>query len=225
LAFVVFNAARSRQNEREKEQFMVRMLAHELRTPAAGIQLALRDIESEFPALSARGQEALLRLQGAQGRLNGVLEASTHYVKSGLKLGNSSERCFVNESIRSCVGWDEGSENCEISLHLLESDLIAARIDPFWLLFCLSNIVDNARKHGRPPISILAKLDAADKKQPVVTISVRDGGSGMTGNTQLDGNGLGIGLSLVQGVLRNFGSKLILENNPTAVTLVLGIAK
>ena len=222
---VVFGSARTRQQERKREQFMLRMLAHELRTPATAIQLALRNIESDFALLSERGQEALIRLQGAQGRLNGVLEASKHYVISGLKLADSSEVSPVNECIRSCLGNDDEDPPGDISIQLLESDEIAARIDPFWLLFCLSNILDNVRRHGKPPLSVVARLEGVEAHRPMVAISVRDAGEGMPDTLAQEGSGMGIGLSLVQEVLLGFGGRIIISSRPTTVTLLLGVAK
>jgi len=96
---------------------------------------------------------------------------------------------------------------------------------PYWLGICISNLIDNASKHGRPPCKISVIPTAEGLK-----LSIEDAGNLLKrdylklkrefvkGNAS---NGMGLGLSIVASTLKKLGHSLEFFENPTRFQITI----
>ena len=97
--------------------------------------------------------------------------------------------------------------------------------DPYWLEMCVRNLLDNAFKHGKPPVILSLVVDRGE-----VVLTTQDGGdlepdkfSNFLNPFQRASraDGLGLGLTLVHQVVNQMGGQLRFKTNPTRISLVL----
>jgi signal transduction histidine kinase len=203
--------ARGRARDREARLFTLQALTHELRTPATTLSLSLENLRRDFDALPETAQIELLRLCGEVGRLNRTIEASTRYLRShGPDVGlRFTEVPSVNEFLLDLLE----PYGTGLSFRGLSDDR-AYRLDPFWLGICVKNLVDNALRHGAPPVVV-----AASREKSGLRISVSDGGGGPGQKTTSPG--LGLGLAIVSKVAKSMRGRLTIGAAPTTFSLWL----
>jgi signal transduction histidine kinase len=93
--------------------------------------------------------------------------------------------------------------------------------DREYLRRIIDNLVDNAFKYGRPPVSIEVRVGVS-----YVTLAVLDAGRGIPEQDRervfdrfqrldsINGHGLGLGLSVVQGLVEAMGGEVSVEEAP-----------
>ena len=199
LALLGLGVARriGRRRELEARRFILRTLTHELRTPATSLSLALEAFRGAYDELPDACQEAFLSMSSELGRLRRTLAASGRYLAlQGDVAGEAGAVASLNELARDVLeGWPEAEFVC------LEPDR-GLRIDGEWLRVCVANLVDNAFRHGAPPVGVTLEMEG-----DTLVVRVRDSG-GAHGLTleqmsaplwRADGSrGLGLGLSIVR---------------------------
>ena len=110
----------------------------------------------------------------------------------------------------------------EISLNS-SHEKIFFHTHPYWLEICIKNILENALKHGAPPIKISLLQNGG-----ITTISIEDHGNCQF--TNLDditteyrkgsySEGTGLGMSIVKKALSHLQGKLAFTTAPTTFTL------
>ena len=229
LALLVFAAAglsrreRLRRGEDRARRFILQTLTHELRTPAASLGLSLETLRRQFDDLPEEAQGAFLRMCEDMRRLRRITEASTQYLR-----GDGSGRGLefrvvdipsVQDFVRSLI------EGYDVAIELrAPSAPIAVRADPYWLGVCLTNLLDNAVRHGREPISVVCACRDDD-----LTLAVEDGGGPSMAPSQMlapfskseRSVGLGLGLSVVAQVVEQMGGELRIGQDPTRFAMYL----
>ena len=97
--------------------------------------------------------------------------------------------------------------------------------DEYWLQVCVKNLIENSIMHGKAPVRVICKDD--DK---FLKISVSDSGECSFDNLkQMSGDfvkgnkstGTGLGLNIVQNVLKRINGKLQFSKNPTTFTILI----
>jgi signal transduction histidine kinase len=117
---------------------------------------------------------------------------------------------------------------------------LAVRTDADDLDRAISNLIDNAVQHGRPPIIVVVQPAALGQPEGTMIIEVRDHGPGFAAEflphafdrfTRADdartGDGTGLGLAIVAALARRNGGRAIATNDPAgggAVALPLPAA-
>jgi signal transduction histidine kinase len=197
------------RREREARAFLLRMLTHELRTPATTIGLSLENLRRDFDSLPERAQGEFLRLCDSVQRLRRVVEASSAYLRADFAFQPSDIR-----SINQFVGGQLRAYEGRLEFVPLDEDR-SLRLDPYWVGLCLHNLVGNALKHGKPPVTVRLA-----SRRHVLELTVEDGGS-LQNQRGGDGEGLGPGLSIVDKVARLMQGRLMVRPSPTAFTLWL----
>jgi signal transduction histidine kinase len=223
LTFLIAQRLRIRRRDKEDQLFAVRTLAHELRTPATSLNLALTPFRREFDALSTDCQNAFLRLCDDVQRLNRTIAGSSRYLRSeGARAKDRLESKLV-ESVNEFVSQTLTAYAGRIEITSLETDR-SLRTDPFWLGTCLTNLVENALAHGAPPVAV--RLGAADG---VLTFAVVDAGKvarhelkSMTKAfvKSRKSRGLGLGLAIVSKTVRDLGGTLELADGATTAFVI-----
>ena len=200
---------------------LIRTLTHELRTPAMSLGLDIEPFRAAYDDLPANLQEPLLRVSRSIARLHRVLHHSARTVALFEGTGELASPMEI-ESVHEMLS-DFAAEWPESVTLACEGDDGAIATDPEWLAVALRNLVENACRHGRPPVVVRARLD-----RDALVVRVEDAGS--TPDLSLrsataawtrakESRGLGLGLALVERVTKALGGTLRHEPTPTAFVL------
>jgi len=200
---------------------LLRTLTHELRTPAMALGLSIEPLRASYDDLPTHLQEPLLRLSGGIARLHRVLHHSARTLELFEGKGRLASPITVEttqEMLKDFAAeWPE-----EVTL-TCEGDDGATTTDPEWLAVAVRNLVENACKHGKPPVVVRARL-----QRDALIVRVEDAGS--TSDVSLrrataawrrdkEHGGLGLGLALVARIAKALGGTLAHEARPTAFVL------
>lgn len=230
--FLAFAFVRERRRAAADRLHVFRTLTHELRTPAQSLGLDIELLQASYDELPPSAQESVLRVSEGIARLHRVIHRSARYLQLFDGTG-SIVRLERRESMRELMDdfaseWPEG-----VTMKPMAEEAGDARAgdapvttDPEWLSVALRNLVENACKHGRPPVEVTWKIDAR-----AVEIVVKDAGSSPRGLSRraayhrgTDGEskkGLGLGLAIVQRIAERLGGTLTHAPEPTTWTLRL----
>ncbi|ELV8552603.1 ATP-binding protein [Vibrio fluvialis] len=218
IAAVTFLLVKSlytrRQHSREK-RFVLQLLTHELRTPITSLGLTVELFREQFDQLSPHTQDTVWRLMSDHQRLTQLTENSKVYLSA-----RRSEPLLKQTA--SLDDWlSHIAEKHGLSYQLNDDRELALPF--YWLTICLDNLINNARQHGKGPISLKAEV------AETLRIEVRDGGEFPSSLTrwlrrfqpQSDTNNMGIGLSIVAHLMSMMGGRLRLLRHPTRCILEL----
>lgn len=203
--------------DRRKNEFLA-MLAHELRNPLAPIRsgldiLTLEDSAGETTSLMMEQVEHLVRLVDDLLDVSRIMQGKIQLRKEPIELAH-----VVHRAVELARGLIEAKEH---RLHMeLPDESLWIEADPVRLTQVFANLLSNAAKYTDPAGDIW--LSAA-KRDAEVHVTVRDSGVGIDGPllphvfdlfTQADRSldraqgGLGIGLTLVQTLVRMHGGEV-----------------
>ena len=193
--------------------------SHELRTPLSRIRLGLEMAEGrDTPERRAALRQDIAELDAL---IDEILLMSR--LDSGSTLDDDQKVDLVALAAEECARY----ENCSVSGSAPEIDG-----DPLLLHRLLRNLLENAQKHGAPPVIVeLGSTDTA------VTLTVRDGGNGVAdadrervfqpfyrGSDRQNIKGYGLGLPLVRQIAAAHGGSVTLvdrQRHPSAIEVVL----
>jgi signal transduction histidine kinase len=204
---------------------VLRTLTHELRTPATSLRLDIEPLRAAYDELPAGCQEPLLRISDGIERLHRVLHRSARYMALFETPGASREQLVNVRDVPSARAmfaeladeWPEG-----VTLVDAPTDT-ALRTDPEWLGVAVRNLVENASRHGAPPIVVRWTFE-----DDTLVVRVSDGGSseGLSVRRAVApyarherSPGLGLGLAIVDRVARLLRGRLSHEPSPTVFEL------
>ena len=200
----------------QRQRGFVAEAGHELRTP-----LALLRAELDYALHYAAGEEELRETVRAaseetdrlvQLAADLLLIAATDQGRLSLRIEHASAR-DVMASVCKRFAWRADADGRALELHAHDDLLIA--VDRVRAEQALSNMVDNALRHGRGPVELHA-MPAGDR----VALHVRDRGPGFSpdvlsraferfsrGEESRSGPGTGLGLAIVQTIARAHGGE------------------
>jgi signal transduction histidine kinase len=205
--------------ERAARAFMLQVLTHELRTPAAGLRLTIETFRGRYGALPDDLQDAFLCLCDDVQRLSRVINASKSYLLASGKSGSVALAAQKIESVNDFVAQVLEPHGTGVELAPLAVDC-AARTDPYWLGVCISNLAQNAQKHGRGRVQVRLERDGSQ-----LAIAVADEGRLTSRRLRARSHGgMGLGLGITRTLIARLGGRLIVTPNPTTFTLQLELA-
>lgn len=199
-----------RRRQAKARLFVLQTLTHELRTPAAALTLGLENLRRDFDALPPGAQSEVLRLCDETQRLKRLVSASGRYLQSHPVRFDFARLPSVNEYLEGVL---DGFRDRGVTLVPLAEDR-PLRTDPYWLSLCVSNLVDNALRHGSTPVTVHVRM-----KRGRLHIAVSDAGEWRDGAS--DAAGLGLGLGIVRNVVRGLEGKLRFRASPTTFSIIL----
>lgn len=220
--------------------------SHELRTPLARIRMGVELLKVEHE--QRRAPERAARLEAdlnadiaeLDGLIDEILTASR--LQAGAAVEAQEEVDFVALAAEECARYedcrlDAPPLNEAASSQARDGSLLRVRGEPRLLRRLLRNLLENAHRHGAPPIEVA--LRTADNHSREVVLRVRDHGAGvpeaererifdpfyrLTGSTA---TGTGLGLALVRQIARQHGgdAKLVVaDGRGTCIEVRLGVS-
>ncbi|UWG95341.1 ATP-binding protein [Dehalobacter sp. DCM] len=210
------------QADENKTRFL-NVLSHELRNPLASIMMSLSLLEKVPPT----GEQALLARKVAQrqtAQLSRLVDNLLDVTRiSQNKITLEKEHIELNEIIRNAVA-DYQLQFAEKGVDLIMNmtSAIYTEADPARLTQVIGNLLHNALKFTDKGDRTWVEV-TQDKKRHEAIIKVKDTGIGikpellpglfdafMQADTSLDRNsgGLGLGLSIVQGIVKLHGGSI-----------------
>ena len=218
--------ARERRRMHADRVHVLRTLTHELRTPATTLALDVEPLRAAYDALPVACQEPLLRVSDGIARMNRVLHRSAKYMAlfessdvAAAKTLFSPRRHDSAAALMEELAeeWPEG-----VTMRAQGADG-PVTTDGEWLAVAVRNLVENACRHGEPPVEVAWRLDGAD-----LVVRVADAGASPSFSLrraiapyQRDpaSAGLGLGLAIVARVARLLRGELTHEPSPTVFEL------
>lgn len=215
----------------ERERRFVADASHELRTPIAVVKT---ELEAALLA-GDHGPEAGASLRAAIDELDDLAQLAEDLLviartaDSGLPLARAPIGVeALLEDVRARFA-DRAARHGRLIVVEAEANLVVVA-DPMRLRQALSNLVDNALRHGRGTVTIRASAD-----RDALHLDVTDEGEGFPedvrgraferfarGEHGRTGSGSGLGLSIVKALAEaHRGSAVIREGRPTTVRITL----
>jgi two-component system sensor histidine kinase KdpD len=194
-------------------------VSHDLRTPLAvitGAATTLRDDEDRLPGATRR--ELLTQIVDDARRLERVLANLLQLTRVESGLVPSRELIPVEELIGGALTRMEGTiGGWRVDVDV-PSDL-AVPVDPVLFEQVLINLIDNAAKHGAPPLKLRARSGGA-----TVVLDVIDHGPGVPPELRTgvfdkfvrasNAPGAGLGLAVVRAIVEAHGGRVRVDSAP-----------
>lgn len=220
------------EDERRRDEFLS-VASHELRnplTPLSGlVELALEQRESDLPVDPELLERAEAQVRRLERLVDGLLDVSR--LESGtlpIRRRDTDMTTLVEEII---APWLEGQYAGRFDLRLPDRP-IRANVDPDRIDQVLTNIVDNAIKHGRDEGPIEIELFRNEESDEVVVV-VRNPGDGIP-DALLDrvferhvispddsSSGAGLGLYIARQIVEDHGGEISIATTDDETTEVL----
>ena len=223
---IIFNRIRRDRRDDEKKKLALQVLTHEFRTPIAHLMLISEALTGRIDQLPGEAQELTLKLSNSVHRLKRLTEMSQKYLRAEndnkLVQLKKVKVPSINEFF---LDFMEPYKN-EVKIQLLSEDR-SFKMDPYWVLMCLKNIVDNALVHGKKPVNV--QLTYVSQK---FSVKIQDKGDcpfadldEMSSPFVKGGasSGMGLGLNIVKKVMEDMGAELSFSKSPT--TFILSFKK
>jgi len=181
--------------------------SHELRTPLARIRLGVELLKGRRPGEDSSAREAQLEadITELDALIEEILTASRLEAGAGTDVREDVD--FLALAAEECARYDD----CR-----LDGDRSHVRGDPRLLQRMIRNLLENAKRHGAPPIDVSVR-NVGGGEAPAVELCVRDHGAGVSAGEEekifdafyrLPGataTGTGLGLALVRQIARQHG--------------------
>ena len=219
-------------------------VSHELKTPIALIRLAVETLEMRRLSSPEDTEKFLRSISREAMRLNQLVDNILDFArleagKKAFQFANVNVLDIVREAVASFrPRLDDQGFRLEVAL---PEELPPVRGDGAALSQCVLNLLDNAMKYSktRREVTVSAVLRGGDGGTPVVAVSVSDRGIGISPRDQKsifekfvrietglvhDVKGAGLGLSLVDQIMRAHGGRIELKSTlgeGSTFTLVL----
>lgn len=225
IAVILFRKIRMQKFEEEKKKHALRVLTHELRTPISNLLLQVEQINKQSDLLPAGILEEFLKMEGEVYRLKRLAEKSTSYLQTtddkSLIAINIQTVPSVNELVRDMI--DDYIQKGVVLLPANHDHSFS--LDVYWYSICLKNLIENAIHHGKAPVRVEIKI-----LDETLSIDVIDYGFSnyktldemlASDRTGKNSTGLGLGLSIVEKIMKEMNGKLVYTTHPTTFSLFL----
>ena len=215
------HAASVRARTEELRSSLLSAVSHDLRTPLAvitGAATSLRDTRDRLaPAVEA---ELIDTIVDEARRLERVLQNLLNITRVETGLAPTREWVPVSELCGSALTRTADALGAR-AVELAIPDELLVSVDPVLFEQVLINLIENAIKHGTPPIAIAARRDGAD-----VELVVSDAGAGVDPALAprlfdkffqapgARGGGVGLGLAVCRGIVAAHGGTISVQPGP-----------
>ncbi len=196
----------------QERMLILQILTHELRTPIASLAMTVEGFRRKFDILPPPLHDEFRRLCEDAMRLKQLAEASKDYL-----LSNQQE--LVREYIPSLNEWMcYFCAERDVQFQTQSDAPVAVNI--YWLSTSLDNLISNAKKYGHAPVKVFAEI-----RHDLLLIRVEDQGTLTEKDWKtirkpfVSKKGLGLGLTIVESMIKRMGGTLTLKGPPTTFIL------
>jgi signal transduction histidine kinase len=217
---VTLRSGRARARLDRERSDLVATVAHELRSPLTGVKGFVQALLNRWDRLNDEQKKLMLTTVHADSdRLSRLITELLDVARLDTgRLSTHPRPCDVGVLTRRVV------ESVRAGApHLIEysapDDLPPVWADPDKFTQVLTNLLENAIRHGSPPVRITASV-----RGPLVTVQVDDQGEGIPPEirqraftkfwTTGQRGGSGLGLYLVNGLVRAHGGTVTIDSAP-----------
>ena len=192
-------------NER---MLILQILTHELRTPIASLGMTVEGFRKSFDKLPDSLYDEFRRLCEDSRRLRQLAEASKDYLLANQGQMKVSEL----ESLNSWLSYI--CESYNVNMHTSKDTKVFLNV--YWLGTCIDNLLSNATKYGVAPIELYSNVESGQ-----LVIKIIDQGNLKSSDWNRlkkpfeSKSGLGLGLTIVESMIKKMGGTLRLEGPPT----------
>lgn len=225
IAVILFRKIKQQKFEEERKKHALRVLTHELRTPIANLLLQVEQINKQSDVIPASVLEEFLKMEGEVYRLKRLAEKSTSYLQThdGHSLLSISVQHVdsVNELLLEMIH-DYALKGVQSIPAVSDHSF---NLDVYWFGICVKNLLENALHHGKKPILVKWVVNEDD-----LTFTVIDAGFCPYKNleellsadrTGSNSSGLGLGMNIVQKIMKEMDGKLSYSGSITPTTFSL----
>ncbi len=225
IAVILYRKIKQQAFEEERKKHALRVLTHELRTPIANLMLLVERINKESDTVPSHVLEEFLKMEDEVYRLKRLAEKSTSYLQThdgqSLIFINLTKVSSINELVENMM-MDYTEKGVKLILPAKDREF---SLDVYWFGICVKNLVENALYHGKNPVTV--RLESTEE---ALTLTVIDAGSCPYKNldellsadrSKKPSAGLGLGMSIVQKIMREMDGKLSYHQTPTTFSLFL----
>ena len=207
------------ESDRMKSQFVV-SVSHELRTPLTSIRGAVA--ATRLVDDPAQRNELLDVIERQSLRLQGMVEEILALARMERE---SNEEPVMLRKVDLAALVRLAALDAQLAGRAVKVDVPAVcevRADPEGMRRVVGNLIENAHKYGSAPVTVTLERDAEN-----IVLSVLDSGPGIPADERsriferfyrTDPNGvqpgLGLGLSIVKGVVESTGGSIYVEDAP-----------
>lgn len=192
---------------------MLAGVSHDLRTPLTKLRLTLAMLRDSDAELVAGAERNVLRIEGMLRQFLDFARGFEAEETRAVPL-----RSLLQQAIESCA---------EPAAVMLDAPAdVVIEVKEAALLRALDNLLSNALRHGKPPVTLRART-----RERALTIDVRDAGSGLSpeearelmrpfarGDAARAGEGTGLGLAIVDQVAKAHRGEVDFEQDAQTFT-------
>ena len=213
-----FNRMAQRLSKIEQDRaLMLAGISHDLRTPLARLRL-----ETE---MSVADEQAREHMAADIDQVNAIIDKFLDYARPD---NLQPDRIDLNQVVDAATFALGADTKTHVTTSIPPDTLVLG--DAVELQRVFANLLENAQRYGRDPLTGMVKIDiAAKEKDDSVLIKLRDHGPGVSPDmlgqltqpffrgdvSRSAATGTGLGLSIVERALIRMGGRFVLANSST----------
>jgi two-component system osmolarity sensor histidine kinase EnvZ len=213
-----FNRMAQRLSKIEQDRaLMLAGISHDLRTPLSRLRL-----ETE---MSVEDPQAREHMAADIDQVNAIIDKFLDYARPD---NLQPDRVNLNQIVDSATFALGSDPSTQVNISIPPDTLVLG--DAVELQRVFANLLENAQRYGRNPVTGTVKIDiAAKEKDDWVLIKLRDHGPGVSPDmlgqltqpffrgdvSRSAATGTGLGLSIVERALIRMGGRFVLANSST----------
>jgi len=213
-----FNRMAQRLSKIEQDRaLMLAGISHDLRTPLSRLRL-----ETEMSVADPQARE---HMAADIDQVNAIIDKFLDYARPD---NLRPDRVDLNQIVDAATFALGADQSTQVTISIPPDTFVLG--DAVELQRVFANLLENAQRYGRDPVTGVVKIDiAAKEKEDTVLIKLRDHGLGVSPDilgqltqpffrgdvSRSDATGTGLGLSIVERALQRMGGRFVLANSST----------